>query len=77
MTQKNFDSVHNFLFRLLNRIGSRWHLSLMLSVSLVACSPPIDDETQLRREIEHLAKAIEQQGEDVLEPDGLHLNGRG
>jgi lysophospholipase L1-like esterase len=24
-----------------------------------------------------LARAIEQQGEDVLEPDGLHLNGRG
>jgi len=24
-----------------------------------------------------LARAIEQQQEDVLEPDGLHLNGRG
>ena len=66
MTQKSSDSVHNFLFRLLNRIGSRWHLSLMLSVSLVACSHPIDDKTQLRWEIEHLAKAIEQHKRDTI-----------
>ena len=60
MAQKNFDSVHNFLIILLNQAGIRCWFCLVLSVSLVACSAPVDDETRLRRHIELLATAIEQ-----------------
>ena len=60
MTQKNSDSVHNFLIMLLNQMGNRFWFSLALSVSLIACNAPVDDETQLRRQIELLATAIEQ-----------------
>ena len=66
MAQKNSDSVHNLLIILLNQIGIRCWFSLVLSVSLVACSAPIDDEIQLRRHIELLAKAIEQHERNTI-----------
>ena len=66
MAQKNSDSVHNSLIIRLNRIGSRWWLSLILGVSLVACTPPTDDATQIRQGVELLAKAIEQHERDTI-----------
>jgi hypothetical protein len=38
----------------------------MLSVSLVACTPPADDATQVRQGVEVLAKAIEQHERDII-----------
>ena len=66
MAQKNSDSVHNFLILRLNWIGSRWWFSLVLGVSLVACTPPTDDATQIRQGVELLAKAIEQHERDTI-----------
>ncbi|NNF95826.1 MAG: hypothetical protein HKM94_02730 [Halobacteria archaeon] len=66
MAQKNSDSVHSFLIMRLNRFGSRWWLSLMLSLSLLACTSPADDATQVRQGVELLAKAIEQHERDTI-----------
>ncbi|MDH3948830.1 MAG: hypothetical protein OEU74_07705 [Gammaproteobacteria bacterium] len=38
----------------------------MLSVSLVACSPPADDAAQVRQGVEVLTKAIEQHERDII-----------
>ncbi len=66
MAQKSSDSVHNFLILLLNRIASRGWFSLMLGVSLLACTSPTDDATQVRQGVELLAKAIEQHERDTI-----------
>ena len=66
MAQKNSDSVHKFLNTRLNQIANRCWFSLILGVSLVACTPPTDDATRVRQGVELLAKAIEQHDRDTI-----------
>ena len=66
MAAKYFDSVHKLLKILLLRFGHRIGFSLILGISLVGCTAPVDDETQLRQDIELLAKAIEQHERDTI-----------
>lgn len=66
MDAKNSDAGHNFLNTRLLHIGCRYWLSLLLGLSLAACSAPLDDEAQLRQEIDLLAKAIEQHQRDTI-----------
>jgi len=66
MAQKNTDSVRNFLILRLNQVGMRWWFSLMLGISLLACTSPADDATQVRQGVELLAMAIEQHERDTI-----------
>jgi len=66
MAQKNTDSVRNFLILRLNQVGIRSWFSLMLGISLLACTSPADDATQVRQGVELLAKAIEQHERDTI-----------
>ncbi len=66
MTQKINDPVHNSLFRLAKLPGVRLWLGLALLCCLGACTPPADDETQLRQRVESIAKAIEQHDREVI-----------
>jgi len=66
MAQKNTDSVRNFLILRLNQVGIRWWFSLMLGISLLACTSPADDATQVRQGVKLLAMAIEQHERDTI-----------
>jgi hypothetical protein len=66
MAQKNSDPVHKILNMRLNQITNRWWLSLILGVSLGACTSTTDDATQIRQGVELLAKAIEQHDRDTI-----------
>ena len=66
MATKSSDSVHSSLIRgLYQRITRSWYY-LILGISLVACSQPVDDATRIRQGIEDLAKAIEQHEQDAI-----------
>jgi hypothetical protein len=61
MAQESFDTVHISLLTNVKRLyQTGLAFGLLMSVSLLACSPPPDDETRLRELLEHLAEAIEQ-----------------
>ena len=67
MTQESFDTVHISSLMIVNRLYQTGLVFvLVLSGSLLACSPPPDDETRLRQVLDRMAEAIEQHDRQTI-----------
>lgn len=67
MAQESFDTVHISLLTTIKRLyQTGLVLVLVMSVSLLACSPPPDDEARLRQVLEQMAEAIEQHDRQTI-----------
>jgi hypothetical protein len=67
MAQESFDTVHNSQLTIVRRLyQSGLVLGLLMSVSLLACAPPADDETRLRQQLKQFAQAIEQHDRQTI-----------
>lgn len=61
MAQESYDTVHISLLTIMKQIYRKGRVfGLLIGVSLLACSPPPDDETRLRHILDQMAEAIEQ-----------------